>query len=124
MYAFKASRSEGFDGAFNAVFGKPSPARRTSAVLAGLAILLATAAAAQSPAPPVLNVPYVCANGLTYTVTKCSPWRTDQMCQYSEFQNGNHVTDAFRAYLRPLLGSDMPQAGRLRHTPVAKILKP
>ena len=37
---------------------------------------------------------------------------------------GNHVTDAFRDYLRPLLGSDMPQAARLRNTPVAKILKP
>jgi ATP-dependent phosphofructokinase / diphosphate-dependent phosphofructokinase len=37
---------------------------------------------------------------------------------------GNHVTDDFRAYLGPLLGSDMPQAGRLRRTPVAKILKP
>jgi len=38
--------------------------------------------------------------------------------------DGNHVTDDFRAYLRPLLGSNMPQAGRLRRTPVAKILKP
>jgi 6-phosphofructokinase 1 len=38
--------------------------------------------------------------------------------------DGNHVTDAFRNYLRPLLGSDVPQAARLRNTPVAKILKP
>ena len=36
---------------------------------------------------------------------------------------GNHVTPAFEAYLRPLLGSGMPQAARLRQTPVAKILK-
>jgi len=38
--------------------------------------------------------------------------------------DGNHVTDAFRSYLKPLLGSDMPQAARLQRTPVAKILNP
>ena len=37
--------------------------------------------------------------------------------------NGTDVTDAFRQYLRPLLGSGMPDAFRLRHNPVAKILK-
>jgi 6-phosphofructokinase 1 len=36
--------------------------------------------------------------------------------------SGNAVTDAFRSYLRPLLGSDMPQAHRLRGHPVAKLL--
>ena len=65
---------------------------RTSAGLAGLMILLATAAAAQSPAPPVLNTPYVCANGLTYTVTTCKPYRADQWCETVEKQNGNVVT--------------------------------
>jgi 6-phosphofructokinase 1 len=29
-------------------------------------------------------------------------------------ENGTDVTEAFRRYLRPLLGRDMPQAGRLR----------
>jgi 6-phosphofructokinase len=38
-------------------------------------------------------------------------------------ENGTDVTDAFRAYLRPLLGSGMPDAHRLRAAPVAKILK-
>jgi 6-phosphofructokinase len=37
--------------------------------------------------------------------------------------DGNGVTDAFRAYLRPLLGADMPEAHRLRLDPVEKILK-
>jgi 6-phosphofructokinase len=37
--------------------------------------------------------------------------------------NGADVTDAFRAYLRPLLGSDMPEAHGLRLNPVQKILK-
>jgi len=36
--------------------------------------------------------------------------------------SGTDVTDAFRMYLRPLLGSGMPDAFRLRHAPVAKIL--
>ncbi|ATQ74981.1 6-phosphofructokinase [Massilia violaceinigra] len=35
---------------------------------------------------------------------------------------GTDVTDAFRLYLRPLLGSRMPDAFRLRPAPVAKIL--
>ncbi|HMR70163.1 MAG TPA: 6-phosphofructokinase, partial [Rubrivivax sp.] len=34
--------------------------------------------------------------------------------------SGTDVTDAFRLYLRPLLGSGMPDAFRLRMAPVAK----
>jgi hypothetical protein len=55
-------------------------------------MLLVTAVAAQTPAPPVLNSPYVCANGLTYTVTTCKPYRADQWCETVEKQNGNVVT--------------------------------
>ena len=36
---------------------------------------------------------------------------------------GTDVTDAFRLYLRPLLGSGMPDAYRLRPNAVAKVLK-
>ncbi|HSN78807.1 MAG TPA: 6-phosphofructokinase [Rhodoferax sp.] len=36
---------------------------------------------------------------------------------------GTDVTDAFRMYLRPLLGSGMPDAFRLRHHPVERVLK-
>ncbi|MGZ3183385.1 MAG: 6-phosphofructokinase [Telluria sp.] len=36
---------------------------------------------------------------------------------------GTDVTDAFRLYLRPLLGSGMPDAYRLRPNPVPKVLK-
>jgi 6-phosphofructokinase len=36
---------------------------------------------------------------------------------------GNDVTPAFFDYLRPLLGPDMPEAGRLRAPSVAKVLK-
>ena len=38
--------------------------------------------------------------------------------------HGTDVTDAFRMYLRPLLGAGMPDAFRLRHHPVAKVLNP
>jgi 6-phosphofructokinase 1 len=38
--------------------------------------------------------------------------------------SGTDVTDAFRLYLRPLLGSDMPDAYRLRNNPVARVLRP
>lgn len=38
--------------------------------------------------------------------------------------NGTGVTDAFHAYLRPLLGAGLPDAFRLRHHPVAKLLNP
>jgi hypothetical protein len=92
MYAFKAARSTEFDGSVGIGFCKPSAPMRGSAALAGLVVLFATAAAAQSPAPPVLNVPYVCANGLTYTVTTCKPYRADQWCETVEKQNGNAVT--------------------------------
>ncbi|MGB4584180.1 MAG: 6-phosphofructokinase [Rhodoferax sp.] len=37
--------------------------------------------------------------------------------------SGTDVTDAFRMYLRPLLGSGMPDAFRLRHHPVQRVLK-
>lgn len=37
--------------------------------------------------------------------------------------SGTDVTDAFHMYLRPLLGSGMPDTFRLRHHPVAKVLR-
>ena len=37
--------------------------------------------------------------------------------------SGTDVTDAFRLYLRPLLGSGMPDAYRLRPNPVPKVLR-
>jgi 6-phosphofructokinase len=38
-------------------------------------------------------------------------------------ESGTDVTDAFHAYLRPLLGSGLPEAHRLRAAPVPKRLK-
>ncbi|MBK7614879.1 MAG: 6-phosphofructokinase [Burkholderiales bacterium] len=38
--------------------------------------------------------------------------------------SGTDVTDAFRMYLRPLLGSSMPDAYRLRPNAVPKVLRP
>ncbi len=39
-------------------------------------------------------------------------------------ESGTDVTDAFRLYLRPLLGSGLPDAYRLRPAPVAKVVVP
>ena len=36
--------------------------------------------------------------------------------------SGTDVTEAFKTYLRPLLGSGMPDAFRLRQHPVKKVL--
>ena len=93
MDAMKVARFAGFYEAFYKRPFEPRAWRRTTAILAGLTILLALAAAAQSPAPPVLNTPYQCANGITYTVTVCKPFgATDQWCETIERQNGNLVT--------------------------------
>jgi hypothetical protein len=91
MDAMNTARFAGFSAFYK---GSPEPRawRRTFAIYAGLTTLFAMAAAAQSPAPPVLNAPYVCANGLTYTVTTCKPYRADQWCETVEKQNGNFVT--------------------------------
>ena len=39
-------------------------------------------------------------------------------------ESGTDVTDAFRLYLQPLLGSGIAEASRLRHNVVEKILRP
>jgi len=67
-----------------------SGSRRRILLLTAPAILLAASTMAQ--APPILNSPYVCANGITYTVTTCKPYRADQWCETTEMQNRNLVT--------------------------------
>jgi hypothetical protein len=64
--------------------------RPRALLLTAPAILLAASALAQ--APPILNSPYVCANGIAYTVTTCKPYRADQWCETTEMQNGRLVT--------------------------------
>ena len=65
--------------------------RHVRAASVALAMCIA-AAAALGQSPPILNSPYVCANGITYTVTTCKPYRADQWCETVEKQNGNLVT--------------------------------
>jgi len=68
-----------------------SLARHRAASIVGLAIF-SVSMSAHAQAPPILNSPYVCANGITYTVTTCKPYRADQWCETVEKQNGNQVT--------------------------------
>jgi 6-phosphofructokinase 1 len=49
--------------------------------------------------------------------------RTKVMADAFIAPSGSDVTPAFRAYLRPLLGSDLPQPARLRGGTIAKVLK-
>ncbi|OAN49327.1 6-phosphofructokinase [Paramagnetospirillum marisnigri] len=50
--------------------------------------------------------------------------KTRVMEEHFISDSGTDVTDAFRMYLRPLLGSGLPDAFRLRLNSVPKILKP
>ena len=92
MYGKKIAGLAGSVGASLLGSREPGASMRAFAAFAGLTILFASSAAPQAPAPPVLNSPYVCANGLTYTVTTCKPYRADQWCETVEKQNGNVVT--------------------------------
>ena len=57
-----------------------------------LATTLAASGAFAQTAPPQINVPYRCANGITYTILLCKPYGSDQFCQWREDQNGQTVT--------------------------------
>ncbi len=61
---------------------------------AALACLILPAAAfAQEPLQ--INAPYHCANGVTYTILECKPYKNDQMCTWREEQNGQVITTAY-----------------------------
>jgi hypothetical protein len=64
---------------------------RTICMILGLVVLV-SGAAILAQNPPQINVPYRCANGITYTVLNCKPYRADQWCRTTEEQNGNLVT--------------------------------
>ena len=68
---------------------------RTIRLIVALAVLVSGAAISEqmlAQSPPQLNTPYRCANGITYTVLNCKPYRADQWCRTTEEQNGNLVT--------------------------------
>ena len=68
---------------------------QTIRTILALVVLLSGAAIADqmlAQSPPQINVPYRCANGITYTVLNCKPFRADQWCRTTEEQNGNLVT--------------------------------
>ena len=68
-------------------------------------------------APPVLNEPYRCANGHTFTILKCVPYRADQWCTWREVdQNGVEVVTANSAWTQ--------MAGRMAGCTVAAAAKP
>lgn len=73
-------------------------AARRSFAWTAVAALALGATFAVGQAPPVLNKPYQCANGITYTVTVCKPFGSDQWCQWTERQNGQVITTVNSAW--------------------------
>ncbi|HET9400647.1 MAG TPA: hypothetical protein VFO34_06825, partial [Candidatus Acidoferrales bacterium] len=72
-FALKAHASFGSDWAIALKFS-----------FSALLICVPFAAAILAQAPPVLNQPYHCANGHTFTIVKCVPYRADQWCNWHE----------------------------------------
>jgi hypothetical protein len=66
-------------------------ALRWCVVPAALFTTAAVLRAQAAPGPPILNSPYVCANGLSYTVTACKPYRSDSWCSWDQYQNGQFI---------------------------------
>jgi hypothetical protein len=75
---------------------KYSASRCAGRYLASLLICAATASIAfAQQAPPILNKPYRCTSGLSYTLLECKPYGNNQMCTYLEDdKNGHPVTTA------------------------------
>lgn len=71
--------------------GRPGRMVWLRAPLAATITALAVASASGQGAPQ-MNVPYRCANGITYTILVCKPFGADQWCQWREDQNGQTVT--------------------------------
>ncbi|MGI9101465.1 MAG: hypothetical protein ACR2IF_03380 [Terriglobales bacterium] len=72
---------------------------RVALVMAMLAATLAGATPAsgqaQDPLEPLqINVPYRCADGTTYTITACNPWKNTQVCTWREEKNGQLIVEA------------------------------
>lgn len=67
---------------------------RTARLLVSLLICVTCAATASAQqASPVLNKPYRCTSGLSYTILECKPYGNNQMCTYREDdKNGQPVT--------------------------------
>ena len=63
---------------------------------------------AQDPLEPLqMNVPYRCADGTTYTIEVCKPWKYTQICTWRTEKNGQLISEAntirtqLYGYLRP-----------------------
>jgi hypothetical protein len=76
-----------------------------------------TAIVLAQQAPPVLNQPYHCTSGLTFTILDCKPYGKDQMCTWREDdKNGRQVTTTNSLWTQ--------MTGRLAGCSVASAAKP
>ena len=89
---FWTSRSQASQPAVRIYYARSR--RRCGSGSLGLLAIGFVSMAALAQGVPVINTPYVCANGLSYTIEICKPWgANNQMCQYAEYQNGQLVTE-------------------------------
>jgi hypothetical protein len=63
-------------------------------LLPWLAIYLILAAVSFAHEPLQINNPYLCADGVSYTILNCKPFRNDQSCTWREEKNGQEVVTA------------------------------
>lgn len=98
--------------------GKSALFNRRTALFSAFAVCFAFAVTLLAQqAPPVLNEPYHCANGHTFTILKCVPYRADQWCTWREVdQNGVEVVTANSAWTQ--------MAGRMAGCTVTSAAKP
>ena len=90
--------------------------RRHKILISCAAMSCALAAVSFAQEPLQINVPYRCANGISYTILNCKPYRNDQSCTWREEQNGREVVTAVS------LASQM--TGRLQGCTVPSAAKP
>ena len=66
-------------------------ALRSAPFIIAIALAAGYALGQASQGNPQINVPYRCANGITYTILLCKPFGADQFCQWREDQSGQTV---------------------------------
>jgi hypothetical protein len=80
-------------------------------------LLFSSALFAQDPLEPLqLNVPYLCADGTSYTITRCAPYGRFEVCTWREEKNGQLVVEANSVRTQ--------MYGRLRPCPVQRGAQP
>lgn len=82
----------------NPTYSPNRSAMRSLVRIAALTIALVSAFATFAQQAPLLNVPYKCPDGRSFTFLSCTPVKTDQWCTSRWEQNGQLITTANSYY--------------------------